>query len=242
MPSHAMSSPARHRHALGFTLVELLAAIAVLAVLALMSWRGIDAMVRARAQTQSHNESHLVLQTALAQWNYDLDALMPLAHTQTLDWNGKALRLTRRSSEASEANRTPDTGALVVAWTQRAIDGQDHWLRWQSLPLTTLSQWREAWQQADQWARNPDTALRSREVALFPLAQWNVLFFRGGAWVHPQSSSASTPSSTPKDNAKEGRRDGRTALPQGVLLQLTRPEQGLLTYQWLNPSTSEATP
>jgi prepilin-type N-terminal cleavage/methylation domain-containing protein len=38
----------RHRTAPGFTLVEVLVALAVMAVIAGMAWQGIDAMVRSR--------------------------------------------------------------------------------------------------------------------------------------------------------------------------------------------------
>lgn len=58
----------------GFTLVELLVALAAMAVLALMSWRGIDGMLRAQEQVRRHGDGVLVLQTALAQWRTDLDA------------------------------------------------------------------------------------------------------------------------------------------------------------------------
>lgn len=227
-------APRRHRPstrsspaARGFTLVELLIAIAILAVIALMSWRGLDVMVRAQEQTRAHNDAHLILQTSLAQWQQDLDALQPLQHTQTLDWSGKTLRLTRRASQ------WPDPGVFVVAWTQRSTAGQDLWLRWQSPPLTTLAQWRQAWQQADQWARNPSETLRQREVALIALTQWSLLYFRGGSWVNPQSSTAEQGTAPAQSS---------TSLPQGILLQLTLPGRGLLTQQWVGAGAAGALP
>ena len=58
----------------GFTLIELLVAIAAMALLALMSWRGIEGMARAQAQNRERGDAVLTLQTTLSQWNADLDA------------------------------------------------------------------------------------------------------------------------------------------------------------------------
>ncbi|MCZ2405485.1 MAG: prepilin-type N-terminal cleavage/methylation domain-containing protein [Burkholderiales bacterium] len=208
----------------GFTLIELLVAIALLGLVALMSWRGLDAMARTQEQTRAHSAQLMVLQAALAQWNADLDALLPLAHTVPLDWDGQVLRLTRRSLDA------PDPGALVVAWTRRTVQGQDQWLRWQSAPVRTRGDWQQAWQQAAQWARNPGDAERRREVVLLPLADWQVFYFRGDAWSNPQSS----PDTPPGDAPTVG-----TLIPDGVRLQLKLPPgpgvAGPLVRDWANP-------
>ena len=143
-----MAFPPVHpsRPARGFTLVELLVALAILALMALLSWRGIDGMVRAQEQTRQRSDQLLVLQAALTQWGTDLDALLPLPHTTPLDWDGQVLRITRRSTAM------PDEGALVVAWARRDVGGTSQWLRWQSPPLRTRGAWEQAWQQAAQWA------------------------------------------------------------------------------------------
>ena len=75
----------------GFTLIELLVALAVMALLAIVSWRGLDGMVRAQEQTRQRGDELLVLQAALAQWGTDLDALLPLAHTVPLDWASRGV-------------------------------------------------------------------------------------------------------------------------------------------------------
>lgn len=208
----------------GFTLVELLVAMAIMGLMALLSWRGLDGMVRAQEQTRQRGDQLLVLQAALTQWGADLDALLPLPHTTPLDWDGQVLRITRRSSAI------PDEGALVVAWARRNVDGTSQWLRWQSPPLRTRSAWQQAWQQAAQWARNPGDAERLAEVALLPLADWQVFYFRGGAWSNPMSSSGTPP----------GDLDAVGALiPDGVRLQLDLPPgpgmAGQITRDWVSP-------
>ncbi|HWS04465.1 MAG TPA: prepilin-type N-terminal cleavage/methylation domain-containing protein, partial [Burkholderiaceae bacterium] len=59
----------------GFTLVELMVAISVMALIAILSWRGLDGMSRAQTQTQARSDAILVLQAGLAQWKADLDAM-----------------------------------------------------------------------------------------------------------------------------------------------------------------------
>ena len=46
----------------GFTLIELLVALSLVAVIAVLSWRGIDAMARAQQSTQQHTDEVLALQ------------------------------------------------------------------------------------------------------------------------------------------------------------------------------------
>ncbi len=208
----------------GFTLIELMLAIAVMGLMAVLSWRGLDGMVRAQEQTRQRADQLLVLQAALGQWGADLDALLPLPHTTPIDWDGLVLRMTRRGQGNG------DEGALVVAWARRNVGGQDQWLRWQSPALRTRAQWQQAWQQAALWARNPGDAERRAEVALLPLASWNIYFYRDNAWSNPMSSSGPPPG----DAAATG-----VLLPDGVRLQLELPPgqalAGPLTRDWVNP-------
>ena len=213
---------AQARGARGFTLIELLVAISVMALIAILSWRGLDGMVRAQESTRQRADEMLVLQAALGQWGTDLDALVSIANTTPLDWDGQVLRLTRRSSAV------PDEGALVVAWTRRNNNqGVGQWLRWQSPPVRTRADWRQAWEQAAQWARTPGDAERRYEVTLLPLDNWQIFYYRGGAWSNPQSSTG-TPAG-----------DSTSSIPDGIRLQITLPPgqalTGQLTRDWVNP-------
>ena len=214
----------------GFTLVELMVAIAMLALLALMSWRGLDGMVRSQEATKARSAQQLVLQTVLSQWNADLEALMPLEYAQAVDWDGQVLRLTRKSSAAV------DDGALVVGWARRMVDGRTQWLRWQSPPLRTRAQWREAWNQAAQWARNPSDDQRLRETVLLPLDLWRIYYFRENAWSNPQSSDGGSPANPP------GTAAALPNVPDGIRIELTLPPDGAvagrITVDWVNPLRS----
>ena len=213
----------------GFTLVELLVALFALAILAILSWRGLDGMIRTRQITEARADEILTLQTGLAQWTADLEAIEEFAPAAGLEWNGRVLRLTRRGS------LSPADGVRVVGWTQR--EGQ--WRRWESPPVFTRGDLDSAWQQADLWAQNPSEAMRQREVAIGPLQEWQIFFFRGDAWTNPQSSVGQTvivPNGIPRPSN----------LPDGVRLILQLPPgraiSGRLQRDWVRPTVAGARP
>jgi general secretion pathway protein J len=216
------------RHARGFTLVELLVALFALALLAVLSWRGLDGMMRARQVTEARADEVLALQTGLAQWGADLDALASFPPTPAIEWNGRVLRLTRQSSLA------PADGVRVVGWTRR--EGQ--WRRWQSPPLFTRGDLEAAWVQADLWSQNPSDAARAQEVAIAPLLEWQLFYFRDNAWTNPQS--AATSATTPAPGGGTAATTSASPLPDGVRLVLQLPEgralSGQLRRDWMRPT------
>ena len=230
------SAPARNRggHALGFTLIELLVAIAVMALLAVLSWRGLDGMSRAQTQTQARADQVLTLQAGLIQWGVDLDAVVQTSLTNAIDWDGRVLRITRRVSDQG-------AGLEVAAWTRRANGGDGQWLRWQSPPLATRGQLQQAWAQAALWAQNPGDAQKRDEVTVCALQDWQIFFFRGGAWTNPLSSDATTTNNAaPPSTSGTPTSATVTAMPDGVRMVLTLPPGqalvGTLTRDWVRPT------
>lgn len=69
-----VTRPARRR---GFTLIELLVAITVLAVVAVLGWRGLDSIVRARVALNNDLEQTRGLQLAFAQMQSDCAQIAP---------------------------------------------------------------------------------------------------------------------------------------------------------------------
>lgn len=235
----------------GFTLIELLVALAVMAVMAVLTWRGIDAMTQAHAGLKQRADDVQTLQSGLAQWGTDLDAVQTLPRLPSLEWDGRGLRLLRSVSEPTQA-------VAVVAWARRdvAVDGAapgngvaSYWLRWQSVPLFTRGDVQTAWAQAAQWVQNPGDDLRSREVRVVPLAGWQIFYFRGNAWSNPLS--AADPSVTADAGgvsaasgaiaaaaAVASSQDGTgSVVPDGVRLVLTLPPggaiSGVVTRDWV---------
>jgi len=218
----------------GFTLIELLIAITLMAVLSGLSWRGIDGLMRTRDVTQIRVNQVAEVQTVLAQWQADLDALQTSSVSVSgLQWDGRVLRMVRRASSWRADGSDP--GLWVVGWTRRAIGTADNsngqWVRWQSPNLQDATQLREAWAQAEQWGQNPSSNDAVRETPLLPLLQWQITYFRGSAWTNPLSSA-----------------DGKTndassaELPDAIRLQVDLPNStgvnGRLTLDWVRPNFS----
>jgi general secretion pathway protein J len=229
------------RAAAGFTLVELLVALSVLALVALLSWRGIDGMARAQEQTRNRGDEIAGLQTGLAQWAADLDAMVEQQQPQVapLDWDGRALRITRRSAEGD------GDGLRVVAWGQAARGAGGRWLRWESPPVRTRGQWDEAWQQAALWGQNPGAELRAREVDVAAADALQVFYYRGNAWTNPLSSGAGNAAAASAVATQIGL-DARLAAPDGVRLVLVlSPGQSLageIVRDWVRPTLTGGPP
>jgi general secretion pathway protein J len=243
-----MHSAARHStrpcarlSARGFTLIELLVALAIMAMMTVVSWRGLDAMARAQTQIERRGDALLTLQAGLAQWAADLDAQVQLDSAPSPDWDGRALRIVRNNTAA------PGDGLLVVAWTQRTVDGVGQWLRWQSPPLTTQGALQTALARATQWATNPGDLERRFEVSIAPLDQWSVQYFRNGTWAAATAADTAPPAPVAPLPA------GVTIAPkiapvviEGVRLSITLPAgdsvSGTLTRDWVRASVGPGRP
>lgn len=229
------------RNERGFTLIEVLVAIAVMALLAVLSWRGIDGLSRARDQARVRGDEVLALQAGLAQWGVDLDAITERPRIKPIDWDGRALRITRRG------NGDPTDGLRVAAWSRRTLaDGNSWWLRWDSGPLVSLAQWNQAWEQAALWAQNPGEAERLREVPVARADNWQVFYYRNNAWSNALSSDDSASVPAVAQGIGTSAATSVSTIPYGVRLVLSlSPGQafaGNLTRDWVAPNVTPAQP
>lgn len=227
--------PRRARCTRGFTLVELLVAIAVMAGLALMAWRSIDGMARTERHTRERGDHLLALQAGLGQWAADLDALAETGDVPAIDFDGRTLRLTRRDPLETD---THSPGLRVVAWTLH----NGRWTRWQAEGLQTRQALTQAWADAQRWGQQPVASDAPRQVAVAQAERWQVFYYRDNAWTNPLSASG-TPQNTLLGGQPGGVAVGLTnallALPDGVRLVLTlssgQPLSGELVRDWARP-------
>lgn len=196
-----MRGLSRHAAQAGFTLVEVLVALLIMAIVAALSWQGIDAIVRSRDISSQRLEQQLRLQSVIAQWEADLAEIQDSGIVPALQFDGASLRLTRRQA----------AGLQLVVWSLRG----DSWTRWAGPAVTRGADLREAWLQSQQLLGNEAEQLR----ALSGIANWQLYYWRGNAWTNAQSSgdAALTTAATPTLVTRQ-------ALPGGVRLVLAFTE------------------
>ena len=220
----------------GFTLVEVLIALALMAVMGGLSWQGIDSLLRSRSAVQAEHARSTVLGTVLAQWRADLNAAITLpgmGKDSGIDWDGRVLRITRRSTEVNADGS--DTGMWVVAWRWSAQAGQAHgpWQRWQSPALRDSASVQAAWTQAAVWGQNSSTDGTARQTDALPLQGWQIYFYRDNAWGNALSSAGTSTSTSTST--------GSASLPDAVraVIQLAPDSgRGSITIDWVRPNWS----
>ena len=164
----------------GFTLVEVLVAIVVMAIMSLMAWQGVDGIVRTREISQTKLEQTLRLETVIAQWEQDFAMLQNTGNVvEAVSCDGQSLRLTRRT----------DAGMQIVVWALRPSSNGFAWQRWASQPTTSQLALRESWMSTLQFQGNEPGQQRT----LDGLQQWQIYFWYGNSWSNCQSTGNGMP-------------------------------------------------
>ena len=188
----------------GFTLVEVLVALMIMALMAAMAWQGVAGVVRSRDASQARLEQTLRLNTVVAQWEQDLASVQESSATPGLQFDGASLRLTRRVS----------AGMQVVVWSLRtgAATSGGVLQRWASPIVTGRNELQEHWLRTLQFQGNEPGQLDT----LSGVSTWQVVFFRGNAWTNAQSSADLAPVAPSASGVI-----ARAQLPLGVRLVLS---------------------
>lgn len=206
--------PLALRRALGFTLVEVLVALVVMAVMAALAWRGVDGMLRSRDSTLASLAATTRLGTVIAQWEQDLQALYDNRNVPPIAFDGNTLRLVRNVPE----------GVQMVAWS--VFEGR--WQRWASPAVTHTDALQEHWLRSQQLQGSEREQLR----LLDGVESWQVYFYREGRLSNAQSTGTlasaagviaaaeAVSAAAPAASAAGGAVASRERLPDGVQLVL----------------------
>jgi general secretion pathway protein J len=202
----------------GFTLVEVLVALLIMAILAMMGWQGVDGMIRARDISQETAERTLRLTTVVGQWEQDLASLYESATAPALQFDGATMRLTRVTPE----------GVQVVVWSLR----EGVWRRWASPSVRRAFELQQAWLMSQQLIGNEVQQVRLLEGA----REWQVYFYRGNAWTNAQSSGDVVVAPQSPALAASGVVVPRATLPSGVRLVINWGDLRLTRDVLLGPT------
>lgn len=199
-----MAPAPRHR---GFTLVEVLVALFILAIMAGLSWRGVDGMLRTRDASQQRLERQLRLQSVIGQWEADIAAVQDTDVVPAMQFDGASLRLTRAT----------EGGVQLVVWALRG----GRLTRWTAPPVTRQGELGELWLRSQQLLGNE----RGQLDALTGIETWQLYYWRGNAWSNAQSSGDVAPGNEQQQPPAAA---ARQQLPGGVRLVLVfAPDGGL---------------
>ena len=193
-------TPLRPRRQAGFTLVEVLVALLLMAILSTFAWQGLDGVLRARDASRESIDRTTRLATVLSQWEQDLQAVHDTGLVPAISFDGQTLRLTRRV----------DDGVALVAWSVRG----GVWQRWSGAAMQRGGNLQQAWLASQQFLGNEVGHLTVAEGA----SEWQIYFFRGSEWSNAQSTGNLV--ATPGRSAS-GAAVAREEVPLAVRLVIT---------------------
>jgi general secretion pathway protein J len=128
----------RRTRSTGFTLVEVMVALVIMAVLSALAMRGMDALVRAKDSALAATDRTLKLNTGMSQFEYDMTMVVDSkVLPKAIMFDGATLRIARRTPQ----------GVQLVLWSRQ----DRRWQRWASQPVIHMSELTDAWMRSQQW-------------------------------------------------------------------------------------------
>ena len=199
---------ARRGRRAGFTLVEVMVALVIMAVLAALAMRGMDALMRAKEAALASTDRTLKLNTGMSQFEYDMSQVVDSrVLPRAIMFDGATLRIARRTPE----------GIQLVLWTLQ----DRRWQRWASAPVIHMSELTDAWMRSQQWnaiSANAVTVLENVDDFQVYVCNPANLATSGCSWNNVQSTQGAAAPAQPGASAVA------TAQPNGIRIVLKVPE------------------
>ena len=208
---------------IGFTLVEVLVALMVMALMAAMAWQGVDGVVRSRNDSQARLEQTLRLNTVVAQWEQDLASIQDTGAAPGLQFDGVSLRFTRSTAGGMQVVVWSLRPASLIGGSEIASSPKGEVLqRWAGPVVTSKNDLQEQWFRSLQFLGNEVGQLST----LGGLSSWQVYFYQGNAWANAQSTGNSVNAGNPGTATGSGANAANAgqALPSGVRVVLAFAE------------------
>jgi general secretion pathway protein J len=208
------------RPASGFTLVEVLVALFIMALLAAMSWRGLDAVLNARDRTRDAVDRTMRLNTVVAQWERDLATVEGnVGVDDAFRCDGsKTARFVRRDGDA----------VRIVVWALHGTTLQ----RWQSAPATRVGELQESWLRSQQLQGSEPDQLKLLEG----VTGWRMTVYRQGNETNCQSSGDVDNQPPSPDPPASSPSPVRERAPDGVRMTLDVNGKSLTRLVAIPPS------
>jgi len=205
----------RRNRPTGFTLVEVMVALVIMAVLSALAMRGMDALMRAKDAALASTDRTLKLNTGMSQFEYDMSMVVDSkVLPKAIMFDGATLRVARRSPQ----------GIQLVLWTLQ----ERRWQRWASAPVTHMSQLTDAWMRSQQWGAISDGAITVLEnVDDFQVYVCNpaAVNISGCSWNNVQSTQGAAQQQ--QQQCPQGQQNCQppaTPQPNGIRITLKVPE------------------
>jgi general secretion pathway protein J len=169
----------------GFTLVELLVAISILAVVAVLGWRGLDSIVRARASLTEQMETTRGMQLAFAQMQSDCEHKAGRDIVDRRPW----LQVDQGRFTLVRTVFTENQPSRLQVVSYRLVNGA--LVRRESAPTRDLTQLDALWQAAlSDTDPSPAVTLQSGVTAM------TVSIWQNGGWHQGGTDPAANTTAT----------------------------------------------